>query len=102
MTHLNGKIHPAPDDLDLGCSAIKPWQYVATVAPNQLPELSEIRQWEFLNNKMGHPVFSWLAVSRQRNASKVRRRRDCCKIPFAVLAKNLRGIPLGRPLLDRQ
>ena len=36
--------------------AILPGQYVATVAANQLPKLSELSQREVFINEMGHPV----------------------------------------------
>ena len=43
-------------DLDLEYSAILPGQEVATVAAQQLPEMSEISQREVLTEQMGHPV----------------------------------------------
>ena len=33
-----------------------PRQWVATVAVHQLPELSELSQWEIIADQMGHPV----------------------------------------------
>ena len=51
----------APADLDLGYSAILPGQQVATVAAQQLPELSEPSQWEVDTKETRLPVLRCLS-----------------------------------------
>ena len=45
-----------PVDLDLGCFAILPGQYIATVGAHQLTELPELSQQELFSEENGHPV----------------------------------------------
>ena len=55
VTIHNGKKPPV--DLDFGCSLILPWQSVATVAAQQLPELSELNPQEVFSVVNCHPVW---------------------------------------------
>ena len=50
-----GRIKPSVD-LDLGCSAILPGQWAATVAAQQLPMLLELSQQEVFSDQNYHPV----------------------------------------------
>ena len=54
MTIHNGEKPPV--DLDLGCSVILPWQSVATVAAQELPELSKLNPQEVFSVVNCHPV----------------------------------------------
>ena len=55
VTILVGKFHI---DLNLGCSAILPGQWVATVTINLFLELMELSQQEVFTDQMGHPVLN--------------------------------------------
>ena len=45
-----------PVDLDAGSSTIMPGQQVVTATVQQLPELSELSQWELFTILICHPV----------------------------------------------